>query len=1565
MNDIVERLGWTLVHSVWQLLAVAVVAALVDRGLRRRSANARYIAGVIALGAMFALPCVTWLCVRVEPRHALDESASRRVLAPGQMAEEANSPGADALRLASDIDEVDKAIERGVGSSAIRNLPTTNLDSAIHDDSVSRKDDESTQPAGMVGTESQPTGWQRLLASVRAVIEPRLSLLVAVWVVGVVLCSMRPVWGLWTQWRLRRVGLAPVSESVQRTLNELARRMGLARIVRIAESTLVRVPMVVGYLRPMILLPASVLTGLAPSQLEALLAHELAHVRRHDWLVNALQVLAETLFFFHPAVWWLSKRIRNERELCCDDIALSLINDKAVFARTLLILEELRQTTFTTALAATDGDLVQRVSRLMPSANSNGRVPNRSNFGATVAAMLAVSVALMLAFGSLANSEVTDAEKSTAAKVSTDPIPKPKKRTRAQITARAAELEQLRSAGQAALNRGDYQAAAKPYETLTRAADGSFWDAVWLGHARHLAGDWRQAAEAYQLAISIADRRWKELEQQTGPEEVEEDPKDEGRKFGGPVRDWRQERDREKKQIQTEWPQLVLLAGQVELTQLGDAAAAVKTLSRGMRFTPEAESLERLLEDAQKVAGKQQSPPHPRWSDWMYPMATQRSMAQAYEKLGDHEAAARCWSRIQLSFLAYQVGMAFVDADHLVEIVSRVPADKRQPFHEFVLKHPGRPSHKRLPFAYQAKLGEDKRNPFRIAAKLDAFEPTNLGPVHANMVKLPNGRWLMAYTGGDIFQSRLFLSTSNDGTTWDAPWEFAHNNLFPAHSPSLVVDDDGTIWMLCTSQRFDINRYNSGGHRLWLCSSPDGREWSPLRPIKASEGFQFQYQNTVQLTRDRRGTFWVFGGGQYASAKTPEELRALQPLRLPLPDKVRATELHATFDANNRCHLAFVSGFDAIYRTSSLDMQTWTPLEKLAERREGSRVTAPQLLIDGDRIALVYETFSGYLRRGQFDGDEVSWSEPISIGLPLGGAVLARDGDRVLLPSGDVSAVAAPVLLEAKVSELLSPVGPVEPTRPQPAIARQSEWGPEHHGLRTRLTLMSDRTAVGQPLLLKCELQNVGTVPRTISPKEWDGYRGFAIIGPDGKECEFIARPFTSIERNTEIKPNETRTLFELDIAPHFLIQTAGEYTLRLHGGPQSKVGDIAEGRTPVPPPNDVVVTLAPGELTRLQTLFLKLRKLAPPGWRSNLSGPSIVFNGDGESKDVPQSEALIVHLWFADTEYSEAAEKEHAAQRSEPTPPIIRFGETDFGFGHLSVTPSVLRHWAKCVEQIRAVIPNTKPRAGRGSPDPALDPTAGLPNSDSKSNPTNNANGDLRSNPTAGSGDPRRAPPPRAGENQLVSEQQLSEWVADLSRGKRRTDFADEQEPRYRALRLFRESGAAASPAIPELTKLLLNEETADETASEAATALASIEPKSTVALTQGLKSRNAEVRSRAAYALGTLEAEANSAVPLLLKLAENSEETEGVRCHAIWALGMIGKEHELVVPMLVSFLKHPSDLLRGTAASAIGRFGRDAKLAVPVLEPLLKDNDRLVRHWAAQSLTQIKGSEAERVPD
>ncbi len=144
----------------------------------------------------------------------------------------------------------------------------------------------------------------------------------------------------------------------------MSERLRIRRAVRVLQSTVAQVPLVVGYLRPVILLPVSFLTHLPTEQLEAILAHELAHVRRHDFVVNLLQTMVETLFFYHPAVWWLSSRIRIEREHCCDDLVVTVLENHAEYGRALVAVEELRGQTSVLTLAASDGSLLSRIRRI-------------------------------------------------------------------------------------------------------------------------------------------------------------------------------------------------------------------------------------------------------------------------------------------------------------------------------------------------------------------------------------------------------------------------------------------------------------------------------------------------------------------------------------------------------------------------------------------------------------------------------------------------------------------------------------------------------------------------------------------------------------------------------------------------------------------------------------------------------------------------------------------------------------------------------------------------------------------------------------------------------------------------------------------------------------------------------------------------------------------------------------------------------------------------------------------------------------------------------------------------
>jgi TonB family protein len=183
------------------------------------------------------------------------------------------------------------------------------------------------------------------------------------WSTGVLLFSLRLALGYKHAFQLRRRA-KPAGEAAVAIVLRLKKAMGVERRIRVLISAMSDSPSVVGWLRPAILLPAATLMGLTPLQLEAILAHEIGHIKRYDYLVNLLQMLVETLLFYHPAVWWTSKRIRLERELCCDDLAVRFSGNALRYARALTTLEKLRLRTPAVAMASTGGPLLYRIQRL-------------------------------------------------------------------------------------------------------------------------------------------------------------------------------------------------------------------------------------------------------------------------------------------------------------------------------------------------------------------------------------------------------------------------------------------------------------------------------------------------------------------------------------------------------------------------------------------------------------------------------------------------------------------------------------------------------------------------------------------------------------------------------------------------------------------------------------------------------------------------------------------------------------------------------------------------------------------------------------------------------------------------------------------------------------------------------------------------------------------------------------------------------------------------------------------------------------------------------------------------
>lgn len=198
-----------------------------------------------------------------------------------------------------------------------------------------------------------------LLAS----IDNRLPLLVAAWLACVGALALRSAFGLAWIARARRTGGR--NAYWQQRLELQAARLGIRREVGLRIVETLASPITAGWWRPVVLVPAALVARMPPELLEALLAHELAHVRRHDYLVNLLQNVAETLLFYHPAVWWLSRRIRHERELVADNIAVKLTGEPRRLALALSELEKMQFASQRLALAADGGDLLQRIRHLM------------------------------------------------------------------------------------------------------------------------------------------------------------------------------------------------------------------------------------------------------------------------------------------------------------------------------------------------------------------------------------------------------------------------------------------------------------------------------------------------------------------------------------------------------------------------------------------------------------------------------------------------------------------------------------------------------------------------------------------------------------------------------------------------------------------------------------------------------------------------------------------------------------------------------------------------------------------------------------------------------------------------------------------------------------------------------------------------------------------------------------------------------------------------------------------------------------------------------------------------
>lgn len=334
MTHTLQAVAWTLIHFCWQAAAIAVALRLLCFAVARWSSQTRY---VVALATLLLMMVSAGATFAWEMRD-------------GGPASPAFAATGASLQAAFTIQEFPR-----------------------------------TMAPGVVASQQGPDNSS--LANLLPWID-------GLWVMGVIVLSLRSLGGWWLLHRLRASATSNAPTAVLASFQRIASAMELRRPALLRVSSAIAGPLTVGALRALVLLPITALTSLSPEELEVVFAHELAHVRRADFLWNLMQTLAETLFFFHPAVWWISGRIRHERELCCDDLALQICPNPIVYAHALYRLEEHRSREWRLAMAL-DGHqsaqtLRMRIARILgePMTNMNSCTVRPLSLAAASAAFL-------------------------------------------------------------------------------------------------------------------------------------------------------------------------------------------------------------------------------------------------------------------------------------------------------------------------------------------------------------------------------------------------------------------------------------------------------------------------------------------------------------------------------------------------------------------------------------------------------------------------------------------------------------------------------------------------------------------------------------------------------------------------------------------------------------------------------------------------------------------------------------------------------------------------------------------------------------------------------------------------------------------------------------------------------------------------------------------------------------------------------------------------------------------------------------------------------------------------
>ena len=327
-EELIRAIGWTIFHSLWQGTIISVILCSAFFVASKKSAQLRYYFALAALFVMFIVSTAIFI-------------------------QEYNSTNKTNL-----------------------SITELKLFSSPEESKFS-----SEETAGIVNPESD------IIENLKNLFSKNISAVVTFWILGFLVLSSRFLGGLFYVQKLRAEKILPAESHWHYRVKELSGKLKIQKAVALFESAKVKVPVAVGYLKPMILLPLGMLNGLPADQVEAIIIHELVHIKRYDFVLNLIQIFIETILFYHPAAWWISSIIKNERENCCDDITLNLCGGSLVYFKALFNLQQICSEENSLALAAVGkrNQLFRRINRM----NSNNK---NTSFGAKFAVFASLLV---------------------------------------------------------------------------------------------------------------------------------------------------------------------------------------------------------------------------------------------------------------------------------------------------------------------------------------------------------------------------------------------------------------------------------------------------------------------------------------------------------------------------------------------------------------------------------------------------------------------------------------------------------------------------------------------------------------------------------------------------------------------------------------------------------------------------------------------------------------------------------------------------------------------------------------------------------------------------------------------------------------------------------------------------------------------------------------------------------------------------------------------------------------------------------------------------------------------